>query len=57
MRKKSDTANSKLIKATHQDIAASLNSSREAVSRLLKQLEHMGKVRLGRNSIELIETQ
>ncbi|HMQ59923.1 MAG TPA: Crp/Fnr family transcriptional regulator [Flavilitoribacter sp.] len=57
LRKKSDTANSKLIKATHQDIAASLNSSREAVSRLLKQLEHMGKVRLGRNSIELIETQ
>ena len=57
LRKKSDTANSKLIKATHQDIAASLNSSREAVSRLLKQLEHMGKVRLGRHSIELIETQ
>ena len=57
LRKKSDTANSKLIKATHQDSAASLNSSREAVSRLLKQLEHMGKVRLGRNSIELIETQ
>lgn len=39
---------------THQDIALSLNSSREAVSRLLKKLENMGKVELGRNKIKLL---
>lgn len=54
LRKKADAARNKLIKSTHQEIASDLNSSREAVSRLLKQLEHMGAVKLGRNSIELL---
>ena len=39
---------------THNDIAKELNSSREAVSRLLKKLENLGKVKLGRNRIELL---
>ena len=39
---------------THQEIAYDLNSSREVISRLLKKLEKMGKIQLGRNKIELI---
>ena len=42
---------------THQEIALSLNSSREAVSRLLKKLENMGKVKLGRNQITLLSME
>jgi len=41
------------ISITHQAIAEDLNSSREVISRLLKQLESQGKVSLGRNHIEL----
>lgn len=40
---------------THQEIALSLNSSREAVSRLLKKLENMGAIKLGRNKIQLLD--
>jgi len=51
---KSETIQSKLINTTHQEIAFDLNASREAVSRLLKQLEKQEEVRLGRNQIELL---
>ena len=44
---------SSVIYATHQDIAADLNASREAISRLLKKLEKMGFVTLGRNEIKV----
>ncbi len=40
-------------KALQEEIAYDLNASREAVSRLLKQLENDGLVKLGRNKIEL----
>tara|TARA_B100000809_G_C15020058_1_gene488107 strand:+ start:221 stop:856 length:636 start_codon:yes stop_codon:yes gene_type:complete len=39
---------------THSEIAKELNSSREAISRLLKKLENMKKIELGRNKIKLI---
>jgi CRP/FNR family transcriptional regulator len=39
---------------THQQIAQELNSSREAVSRLLKKLETSGQIQLGRNRIKII---
>ena len=39
---------------THQQIAQELNSSREAVSRLLKKLETNGHIQLGRNRIKII---
>jgi CRP/FNR family transcriptional regulator len=39
---------------THQQIAQELNSSREAVSRLLKKLENSGHIQLGRNRIKII---
>lgn len=41
------------LQVTHQSIAYDLNASREAVSRLLKRLEKIGKVQLGRNVIYL----
>lgn len=39
-------------KGTHQDIANSLTTSREVVSRLLKQLEKDGLVKISRNQID-----
>ena len=44
----------KTIMMTHQEIADDLNVSREAVSRLLKKLEHLNVVQLGRNQITLL---
>jgi CRP/FNR family transcriptional regulator, anaerobic regulatory protein len=54
LQKKAELNDSSVINATHQEIAYDLNASREAISRLLKQLEHDGEVKLGRNKIELI---
>ena len=39
---------------THDDIARDLNTSREVVSRLLKQLERLGRVALTRNKVSLL---
>lgn len=39
---------------THQEVAHELNSSREAISRLLKKMEQEQIVKLGRNSIKLL---
>jgi CRP/FNR family transcriptional regulator len=54
LEKRSQVIDSSTIQATHQEIALDLNASREAVSRLLKQLERDGMVKLGRNKIELL---
>jgi len=43
-----------LIQTTHQEIAYDLNTSRVVISRLLKKLENMNVIALGRNSINLI---
>ena len=40
---------------THQQIAQELNSSREAVSRLLKKMETRGNIKLGRNNITIVD--
>ena len=42
------------LEMTHQMVANDLGTSREVVSRLLKDLEHKGKVRLSRNEITLL---
>ncbi|UTW61983.1 Crp/Fnr family transcriptional regulator [bacterium SCSIO 12741] len=42
------------IHTTHQSIAQDLHSSREVISRLLKQLEKQGKIELGRNRIQVL---
>lgn len=49
-------ANSKMnqIFITHQEIANDLNTSREVISRLLKKMEQNRRIRLLRNSIELL---
>jgi len=43
------------LNTTHQDIAYDLNTSRVVVSRLLKQLENEGKIKLKRNRIEIFD--
>jgi len=43
-----------LLYISHQDIAYDLNTSREVVSRLLKQLERQNKIKLGRNKIDIL---
>lgn len=45
-----------VIKASHQEIANDLHSSREVISRLLKQMEKNGMVTLGRNRVEVLES-
>ena len=47
--KKSGTT---VLNETHQDLALRLNTSREVISRLLKQLEKSGKIKLSRNFID-----
>ena len=43
-----------LLLATHQKIASDLGTSREVVSRILKEFERQGKVALSRNEIMLV---
>ncbi|HEX5170030.1 MAG TPA: Crp/Fnr family transcriptional regulator [Cyclobacteriaceae bacterium] len=45
------------LNITHQQIADDLNSSREVISRLLKKMEKEKKLKLNRNSIELLESK
>ncbi len=51
---KSKVHQSKILFATHQEIADDLNASREAISRLLKKLENSNRVRLERNKIHIL---
>ena len=46
---------SEVVNNTHQQIAYDLHTSRVVVSRLLKKLELEGKIKLQRNSIEVLE--
>lgn len=41
------------VRVTHQEIASELGTSREVVSRILKDLEHDGLVGLGRGEVQL----
>jgi CRP/FNR family transcriptional regulator len=45
-----------ILQSTHQVIANDLGTSREVVSRLLKDLERQGKLELGRSRIVLQDT-
>ncbi|MCC2599428.1 MAG: Crp/Fnr family transcriptional regulator [Sphingobacterium composti] len=51
---KSKIENNTIVYKTHQDIAKELNTSRVVVSRLLKALETEGRIKLNRNSIEIL---
>ena len=50
----SNSLNASEIHMSHQEIAVDLNSSREVISRILKQIERNGLVKLGRNRIQLL---
>ncbi len=49
-----DHTHKNVIRITHHEIADSLNTSRESVSRHLKKLELLKILKLGHNSIEII---
>jgi len=53
LQKKSELSNSTTIIITHEQLANELGTARVVVSRLLKQLEEEGKLKLGRNKIQL----
>ena len=48
------TGGQRILYSTHEELANELATSREVVSRLLKQLEKIDKVKLSRNKIELL---
>lgn len=54
LQKKSELSNSTAIIITHEQLANELGTARVVVSRLLKQLEEEGKLKLGRNKIQLL---
>ena len=55
LKEKARINQSNTIQNTHQEIAYDLHSARVVISRLLKKLEHLGKIRLHRNSIEILD--
>ena len=55
LNEKMKITNSTTLDITHQELAEDLNSSRTVISRLLKHLEHDGKVRMHRNRLQIIE--
>ncbi|WP_031427872.1 Crp/Fnr family transcriptional regulator [Flavimarina sp. Hel_I_48] len=54
LKNKVKVTHSNRIQTTHQEIAYDLNTSRVVVSRLLKKLEIMNIISLGRNSIDIL---
>lgn len=54
IREKAKARQNSAVQTTHQELANELNSSREVISRVLKQMEKKGLVKLGRNRIELV---
>ena len=54
IRTKTELTHNNTLVITHEQIAQELGTARVVVSRLLKQLELMGKVKLGRNKITLM---
>lgn len=55
LHKKSEITGSNMITITHEQLANELGTARVVVSRLLKQLEDDGRVKLGRNKITLLK--
>jgi len=54
LQKKKELTGSKILNITHEQLANELGTARVVVSRLLKQLEESGTVKLGRNKITLM---
>lgn len=55
LHKKSELTNSNTINTTHEQLANELGTARVVVSRLLKQLEEDGRLKLGRNKITILK--
>jgi len=54
LNRKAELTGNKTLNITHEQLANELGTARVVVSRLLKQLEEIGKVKLGRNKITLV---
>ncbi len=54
LKKKAALQEKRYVYNTHQELADELSTSREVVTRLLKKLELMGKIKTHRNRIELL---
>ncbi|MBS1607905.1 MAG: Crp/Fnr family transcriptional regulator [Bacteroidetes bacterium] len=54
LKQKAALFNTKDISVTHQQLADELATSREAVSRILKQMENSGYITLSRNKVSLL---
>ncbi len=54
LKKRAHALNTNALHVTHQQIAGELHTHREAISRLLRQMEQKGLVKLSRNVIELV---
>jgi len=54
LEKKSEVTQSNILSVTHEQLAAELGTARVVVSRLLKQMEIEGLVKLGRNKITIV---
>lgn len=54
LKRKSKQCGCMVFTITHEELSNELATSREVISRLLKQLEKLGKVKLSRNKIELL---
>lgn len=54
LKQKAEIYKSKEISITHQQLADELGTAREAVSRVIKQMENEGLVKLARNKISLM---
>lgn len=54
LNEKANSMNAEEVNMSHQEIAVDLNSSREVISRILKQMERKKLVKLGRNKIKLL---
>ena len=54
IKKKCELMNNNTLSVTHEQLANELGTARVVVSRLLKQMEEVGLVKLGRNKISLM---
>ena len=54
LEKKAEVTQSNILSVTHEQLAAELGTARVVVSRLLKQMEIEGLVKLGRNKITIV---
>lgn len=54
IKRKCENSKSNILNITHEQLATELGTARVVVSRLLKQMEEVGLVKLGRNKITLM---